>query len=78
MMNKLLTFEKKEYLCKHIDNYKSSMTIEDVKAIIQGDETRTLEVKKTTGELKDGMRSPHVLSLTQLVAGCSLVLLLLH
>ena len=30
------------------------MTIEDVK---QGDETRTLEVKKTTGELKDGMRS---------------------
>ena len=50
-------FEKKWYLCKHIDNYKSSMTIEDVKAIIQGDETRTLEVKKTTGELKDGMRS---------------------
>ena len=33
------------------------MTIEDVKAIIQGDETRTLEKKKTTGELKDGMRS---------------------
>ena len=33
------------------------MTIEDVKAIIQGDETRTLEMKKTTGELKDGMRS---------------------
>ena len=25
--------------------------------IIQGDETRTLEMKKTTGELKDGMRS---------------------
>ena len=33
------------------------MTIEDVKVIIQGDETRTLEMKKTTGELKDGMRS---------------------
>ena len=33
------------------------MTIEDVKAIIQGDETRTLEMKKTTGELKEGMRS---------------------
>ena len=33
------------------------MTIEDIKAIIQGDETRTLEMKKTTGELKDGMRS---------------------
>lgn len=33
------------------------MTIEDVKKIIDGDETRTLEMKKTTGELKDGMRS---------------------
>ncbi len=33
------------------------MTIEDVKVIIQGDETRTYEMKKTTGELKDGMRS---------------------
>lgn len=33
------------------------MTIEDVKVIIQGDETRTLEMKKTTGELKEGMRS---------------------
>ena len=33
------------------------MTIEDVKVIIRGDETRILEIKKTTGELKDGMRS---------------------
>ena len=33
------------------------MTIEDVRVIIRGDETRTLEMKKTTGELKDGMRS---------------------
>ena len=33
------------------------MTIEDVKVIIRVDETRTLEMKKTTGELKDGMRS---------------------
>ena len=33
------------------------MTIEDVKVIIEGDETRTLELKKTTGELKDGMHS---------------------
>ena len=31
------------------------MTIEDVKVIIQGDETRTVEMKKTTGELKDGI-----------------------
>lgn len=33
------------------------MTIDDLKVIIVGDETRTLEMKKTTGELKDGMRS---------------------
>ena len=33
------------------------MTIEELKALINGDETRTLELKKTTGELKDGMRS---------------------
>ena len=33
------------------------MTIDDMKKIIDGDETRTLEMKKTTGELKDGMRS---------------------
>ena len=33
------------------------MTIEDVKVIIRVDETRTVEMKKTTGELKDGMRS---------------------
>lgn len=33
------------------------MTIEDIKRIIQGDETRTLELKKTTGELKAAMHS---------------------
>ena len=33
------------------------MTIEDIQALIHGDETRTLELKKTTGELKDGIRS---------------------
>ena len=33
------------------------MDIEDIKRIIAGDETRTLELKKTTGELKDGMHS---------------------
>lgn len=31
------------------------MTIDDIKALIVADESRTLEVKKTTGELKDGM-----------------------
>jgi ATP-dependent DNA helicase RecG len=39
--------------CKRITN----MTIGDIQALIHGDETRTLELKKTTGELKDGMRS---------------------
>ncbi|MBO6026851.1 MAG: putative DNA binding domain-containing protein [Bacteroidales bacterium] len=33
------------------------MTIDDIQRLIQYDETRTLEIKKTTGELKDGMRS---------------------
>ena len=33
------------------------MTIEDIKKIIATDETRTLELKKSTGELKDGMHS---------------------
>lgn len=33
------------------------MTIEDVKQLIAGDEHRALELKKTTGELKDGMQS---------------------
>ena len=33
------------------------MTTEDIQILIHGDETRTLELKKTTGELKDGMRS---------------------
>ena len=33
------------------------MTIEDIKKLIAGDETRTLELKKTTGELKDAMHS---------------------
>ena len=33
------------------------MTIEDVKQLIAGDEHRALELKKTTGELKDGMHS---------------------
>lgn len=33
------------------------MTIEEIKELIKIDETRTLELKKTTGEIKDGMRS---------------------
>ena len=36
------------YLCTQISKVKAIMTIEVVKAIIQGDETRMLEVKKTT------------------------------
>lgn len=33
------------------------MTIDDITAMIAADESRTLELKKTTGELKDGMHS---------------------
>lgn len=35
----------------------NSMTINDIKTLIASDELRTLELKKTTGELKDGMHS---------------------
>jgi len=33
------------------------MTIQELKSIIAGDETKTLELKKTTGELKDAMHA---------------------
>ena len=33
------------------------MTIDDIKELISKGETRTLELKKTTGELKDGMHT---------------------
>ena len=33
------------------------MTIDDIKILIASDESRTLEMKKTTGELKDGMHA---------------------
>ena len=33
------------------------MVIDDIKKLIASDESRTLELKKTTGELKDGMHS---------------------
>jgi ATP-dependent DNA helicase RecG len=35
----------------------TDMTIDDIKKLIASDESRTLELKKTTGELKDGMHS---------------------
>lgn len=38
-------------------NKISKMTIDDIKALIANDESRTLELKKTTGELKDGMHT---------------------
>jgi len=41
----------------HLVKTETIMTINDLKVIIEGDETRTLEMKKTTGELKDGMPS---------------------
>lgn len=33
------------------------MTIQDIEKLIKNDENRNLELKKTTGELKDGMRT---------------------
>lgn len=33
------------------------MIIDDIKKLIASDELRTLELKKSTGELKDGMHS---------------------
>ena len=33
------------------------MTIDDIKELISKDEHRTLELKKTTGELKDAMHT---------------------
>lgn len=33
------------------------MTIDDIRTLIAADESRTLELKKSTGELKDGMHS---------------------
>lgn len=33
------------------------MTIDDINKLIEGDEHRKLELKKSTGELKDGMQS---------------------
>ena len=36
---------------------KTIMTIDDIKALIAADESRTLELKKSTGELKDGMHA---------------------
>lgn len=34
-----------------------ALTIEELKILIQNDEHRQLELKKTTGELKDGMHT---------------------
>ncbi len=33
------------------------MTIDEIRALVVADESRTLELKKSTGELKDGMHS---------------------
>ena len=35
----------------------TNMTIDNLKTLIVGYESRTLELKKTTGELKDGMHT---------------------
>ena len=40
-----------------ISNLLDNMTIDDIRALIASDESRTLELKKTTSELKDGMHT---------------------
>ena len=35
----------------------NDMTIDDIKNLVSADESQTLELKKSTGELKDGMHS---------------------
>ena len=47
------------------------MTIDDIRNLIASDESRTLELKKTTGELKDGMHSACAFLNTE--GGCSQV-----
>lgn len=37
--------------------YNDYMKIDDIKKLVSSDESRTLELKKSTGELKDGMHS---------------------
>ena len=37
---------------------ENAMTLDDIKKLIASDESRTLELKKTTGELKDGRHAP--------------------
>ena len=38
------------------------LTIEELKTLVQNDEPRQLELKKTTGELKDGMHTANAYS----------------
>lgn len=40
-----------------MDRTKGNMTIEDVRNLVVNDEDKNLELKKSTGELKDGMHS---------------------
>lgn len=49
-------FQQYNRLRKTDDAY-CPMTIDDIKALIAADESRTLELKKTTDVLKDGMHS---------------------
>lgn len=41
------------------------MTTNDIKTLISSDESRTLELKKTTGELKDGIHSAYAFLSTE-------------
>ena len=52
----LYFLQRYEYLLDYAKKYVE-MTFDEIKKMISGDEHRTLELKKTTGELKEGMKS---------------------
>ena len=48
-----------------------AVSIDDIKKLVSADESRTLELKKTTGELKDGMHSASAYMNTEEVSSFS-------
>ena len=45
------------FLFANFVNKKRIMIIKDIEKLVASDESRTLELKKTTGELKDAMHT---------------------
>lgn len=56
--------------CTFAPKFGARMTIADIQNLIKNGESRTLELKKTTGELQDGMHSACAMQiLTALING---------